>query len=444
MKTMRTGVKKSFMMLTAMAFALLLLASFVSKTEPQNVKKVKVVCIDPGHGGKDPGCHGDVAKEKDVALAVGLRLGKYITDNYPDIKVVYTRTTDVFIELNERAAIANRNNADLFICIHCNSACVRKKGSNGKYRDLCNEEANGSETYVMGLHKTQGNLEVAKRENESVLLEDDYQNKYNLGLNTDEAVIILSAYQNLYLDQSVRFAQLCQEQFHAKAGREDKGVKQAGFLVLWKTAMPSVLIETGFLSSPQEERFLNSEKGQKHMAASIFRAFRTWKDELEGNSKKYDDDIERMPSYSVAKEDTAGLRKPVNYIQNPSAKQVVAQKDSVASPKNDSAPKEDLLVKTDSVKTPVYCMKAVYRVQIISSEKPLKDGHADFKGVSDTWHYEQGGAHKYTAGSYLSQAEAVKRQAELRKQGFAQAFVVAFDDKGKRITLEDAKKMNGK
>lgn len=446
MRMMATPVKKSFIVLMATAAVLLLMGSFATKTEPQNVKKIKVVCIDPGHGGKDPGCHGDNAREKEVALSVALKLGKYITDNYPDVKVVYTRTTDVFIELNERAAIANRNNADLFICIHCNSACVRRKAANGKYQDLCNEEANGSETYVMGLHKTTGNLEVAKRENEAVLYEDDYANKYNLGLNTDEAQIILSAYQNLYLDQSARFAQLCQEQFHGRAGREDKGVKQAGFLVLWKTSMPSVLIETGFLSSPQEERFLGSDKGQLHMAASIFRAFRTWKDEIEGTSQKYDDAIEKMASYKPDAADTAGLRKPINYIKNPTAKAPVKNDTAttaVVKPKVDTNPAKDPLVKNDSVKVN-YSMKAVYRVQIISSEKEIANGSSQLKGLSDTWHYQQGGVYKYTAGSYLSQAEAVKRQAELKKQGFDQAFLVAFDEKGRRITLEDAKKMNGK
>lgn len=298
----------------------------------------------------------------------------------------------------------------------------------------------------MGLHKTQGNLEVAKRENEAVLYEDDYQNKYNMGLNTDEAQIILSMYQNLHLEQSARFAQLCQEQFHGRAGRADKGVKQAGFLVLWKTSMPSVLIESGFLSSPAEERFLGSDKGQTHMAASIFRAFRTWRDEIEGTTKTYDDAIEKMASYKPGSEDTAGLRKPVNYIANPNAKNTTAKADTAGTkPKTDSAPakKDPLIHKTDSVKVN-YSMKAVYRVQIVSSEKAIAAGSSQFKGVSDTWHYEQGGMHKYTAGSYLSQSEAVKRQSELRKLGFDQAFVVAFDDKGKRITLEDAKKMNGK
>lgn len=440
---MRTVVKKPFFVLSAMALLLLLTASFATKIAPQNVKKVKVVCIDAGHGGKDPGCHGDNVKEKDVALAVALKLGKYIESHYPDIKVVYTRTTDVFVELNERAAIANRNNADLFICIHCNSACVRKKASNGKYHDVCNEEACGSETYVMGLHKIEGNLEVAKRENDAVLYEDNYQQKYDLNINSDEAEIIYSTYQNLHLEQSTRFAQLCQEQFHARAGREDKGVKQAGFLVLWKTNMASVLIETGFLSSPSEERFLGCDRGQTHMAASIFRAFRLWKDEVEGTPQQYDDDIEKMKAWSPDPTDTVGLRKPVNYIQNPNAVKPVVKKDTATShPKPDVIavrPKDP--VKKDS--SSLVTGGVVYRVQIISSDKVLPQNSSQFKGVKDIWQYEQKGLHKYTAGAYTTQAEAVKRMSELKALGFDQAFVVAFDKAGNRITIEEAKKLNG-
>jgi N-acetylmuramoyl-L-alanine amidase len=445
---MSAVVKKPFIALSALILVLLLTASFVTKNAPQATKKVKVVCIDAGHGGKDPGCHGDVAKEKDVALAVALKLGAYITSHYPEIKVVYTRTTDVFVELNERAAIANRNNADLFICIHCNSACVRKKGTNGKYHDVCNEEACGSETYVMGLHKIEGNLEVAKRENDAVMFEDNYEQKYDLNINSDEAEIIYSTYQNLYLEQSSRFAQLCQEQFATRAGRDDKGVKQAGFLVLWKTSMPSVLIETGFLSSPAEERFLSSDKGQTHMAASIFRAFRTWKDELEGTPQKYDDDIERMAPYKVASADTAGLRKPVNYVNPKTGFKTPVKTETVTGkkPVKDSTAvivQKPQPVKVDSV-PPSPPPVATYRVQIISSDKEIANGSSQFKGVSDIWHYQQKGIYKYTAGSYSNQADAVKRMNELKKLGFNEAFVVAFDNKGNRITLDEARKMNGK
>lgn len=431
--------RHSLLLLVGSFIALLVTASFSANSAPSNAK-ITVVCIDAGHGGKDPGCHGDSAKEKDVALSVALKLGAYIEKYYPDVKVIYTRKTDVFVELNERAAIANRNDADLFICIHCNSACVRKKQSNGKYKDACNETAIGAETYVMGLHVSQGNLDVAKRENESATLEDDYQNKYNMGVSGDEAAIILSAYQNLYMEQSTLFAQFCQDEFRERAGRDDRGVEQAGFLVLWKTAMPSVLIETGFLTNPVEERFLGGDKGQTHMAASIFRAFRKWKDHVEGITHTYTDEVEKMTPYKVAKEDTAGIRKPWNYIKNPTKPvKAVVKKDTVkdatvAKDPKDTAKSTPLVVKSETV---------LYRVQIVSSEKLLPDDSPKFKGISDIWHYEQGGVFKYTAGEYKTMAEAAQRQSELRTAGFAEAFVVAFDKDGKRITIEEAKKLNG-
>lgn len=437
---MPKGFRYSFTVLIGSLVALLITASFSANSRPQNAK-IRVICIDAGHGGKDPGCHGDFAKEKDVALSIALKLGAYIEKYYPDIKVVYTRKTDVFVELNERAAIANRNNADLFICIHCNSACVRKKQSNGKFKDVCNETADGAETYIMGLHKTEGNLEVAKRENESATLEDDYQNKYNMGLSGDEAEIILSAYQNMYMEQSSMFAQFCQDEFRERAGREDKGVKQAGFLVLWKTAMPSVLIETGFLSSPIEERFLGGENGQVHMAACIFRAFRKWKDSVEGITNTYTDEVEKMKPYKPQPQDTAGVRKPFNYVANPNGPKV--NKDTAKVVKD--SPKSNVTVSKDSVKTTATASKGpvTYRVQILSSEKELASDSPRFKGVKDTWHYSQSGTHKYTAGEYKTMAEAVQRQSDLRTIGFTEAFVVAFDKDGKRITIEEAKKLNG-
>jgi N-acetylmuramoyl-L-alanine amidase len=436
----RRIAKNPFILVLVTAVLLLLTASFATIIRPDH-KQIKVVCIDAGHGGKDPGCHGDLVKEKDITLAVALKFGKYIETHYPEIKVVYTRTTDVFPTLNERAEIANKNHADIFISIHCNSACVRRKGKDGKPHDVCNETAHGSATYVMGLHVADGNLDVAKRENDAVLLEENYEKNYNLAINSDEAAIIFSTYQNEYLEESMRFAQLCQEQFATNAGRDNDGVKQAGFLVLWKTSMPSVLIETGFLTNPQEEKFLSLEKGQKHMAASIFRAFRKWKDELEGTTKIYTDEIENMKPYRPEASDTAGLRKPVNYA-NPKAVVKPKAPDTVALVR----PKKDSVVAKPVADTekPVVIVKPVtviYRVQIISSDKPLKDKAAEFKGVTDTWKYEMKGTYKYTAGNYKTQEEAVKRQNELRKQGFSEAFVVAFDSNGKRLTLDEAKKL---
>jgi N-acetylmuramoyl-L-alanine amidase len=229
--------------------------------------KVRTVVIDAGHGGKDPGCHGKKHNEKDITLAIALEVGRIIEQFQPEVKVLFTRKKDVFIELNERAAIANRNNADLFISIHCNS------GGKAIY---------GTESYVMGPHTNSGNLDVAKRENSSVLLERDYLEKYD-GFNPRSplAHIFFSNMQSVYVQNSLRFASLAEQQFRGRAGRQSRGVKQAGFLVLWKTAMPSALIETGYLTYPKEEAFLSKETGQVYMASAIYRAFRDYKETLE-------------------------------------------------------------------------------------------------------------------------------------------------------------------
>ena len=241
---------------------------------------IKTVVIDPGHGGKDPGCLGTKHQEKNITLAIALKLGKYIEDKMPDVKVIYTRKTDISVGLDERAAIANKNKADLFISIHCNAS--EKK------------EPHGSETYVMGLHKTQANLDVAKRENAAILLEKNYQKRYDgFDPNSETSYILLTMQQNAYLKQSLNFASKIQKQMKEKVGRVDKGVHQMGFLVLWRSSMPSVLIETEFLTNVKSERFLGSEQGQDNFARSIFAAFRQYKDEVEGKLAKYDDDIER-------------------------------------------------------------------------------------------------------------------------------------------------------
>lgn len=271
---------------------LFLISSFIPKFKPTFA--LKTVVIDAGHGGKDPGCHGDKYKEKDVALAVALKLGSFIEKNLKDVKVVYTRTTDVFIELQERANIANKAKADLFICIHCNSACYRDKKLK---KDICKDYVHGAETYVMGLKNEQGKLDVAKRENSAILLEDNYVQKYDgFDPNSDESYIIMSMFTDTYLNQSLKFAAKLQEQYTTKAGRKDKGVKRASLWVLWRTYMPSVLTEIGYLTNPDEEKFLGSAKGQEYVAACIFRAFRNYKDEIEGVSRKYDDDFEKMPA----------------------------------------------------------------------------------------------------------------------------------------------------
>ncbi|MGZ3866499.1 MAG: N-acetylmuramoyl-L-alanine amidase [Bacteroidia bacterium] len=293
---------------TILSAVFLLSAAHIPKTKP---KGVKTIVIDPGHGGKDPGCNGNISNEKDVSLAIALKLGELIEKNLKDVKVIYTRKTDIFVELEERAQIANRNEADLFISIHCNAASVYAtyKDKNGKihyktYKDkkgrirkveIHNPKPYGSATYVMGISNEKGKLNTAKRENASMLLEDNYQKTYNgFDPESDEAYIIMSLWTGAFVEQSASFAAKIQQEYASKAGRVDKGVQRQSIWVLWRTAMPSILTEVGFLTNPEEEKFLSSEKGQTYMASALFRAARRYKDEKEGQVKKYEDDVEKQ------------------------------------------------------------------------------------------------------------------------------------------------------
>lgn len=234
-----------------------------------NRTRIRTVCLDAGHGGKDPGCIGATGiHESKIALRVILELGKKLEAEYPNLKVIYTRKKDVFIDLHERSAIANRNKADLFISVHCNSHPSSKFF--------------GTETYTMGLHKTEGNLDVAKRENSVILQETDYKRKYKgFDPNSPLAHIMMANFQNAFMANSIKFAQKVERQFKKTSDRKSYGVKQAGFLVLWETAMPSVLVEAGFLTNRDEEKYLNTENGQEEVAEAIAKAFRQYKEEIE-------------------------------------------------------------------------------------------------------------------------------------------------------------------
>jgi N-acetylmuramoyl-L-alanine amidase len=229
--------------------------------------KVKKVVIDAGHGGKDPGCQGKSAKEAEISLKVALALGKFISDGYDDVKVIYTRDKNEFIELHDRAGLANKNNADLFISIHCNAG---------------NPAANGHETYTMGLHTSNSNLEVAKRENEVILKEDNYLEKYDgFDPNSPVAHILFANFQNAFIENSLQFASKVEDNLFASAGHKKRGVKQAGFLVLWKTTMPSALVEIGYLTNKEEEQFLMKEENQQNIAEGIYNAFKQYKSQME-------------------------------------------------------------------------------------------------------------------------------------------------------------------
>ena len=246
---------------------LLLLGSFHTTGNKQY--KVRKVVIDAGHGGKDPGTHGLFSKEKDITLGIALELGSTINKYLPDVEVIYTRTTDVYSPPHAKAEIANKNDADLFISIHANAS--PHSGA-----------VHGTETYVMGPHTFGENLEVAKRENSVILMEENYEEHYE-GFDpaSPESHILFSLYQNAYQESSLRLAEKIEAQFQQRVGRRSRGVRQAGFWVLYLTSMPSVLVEVGYLTNEEEEKFLNSEKGQVYIASAIFRAFRDYKQEIE-------------------------------------------------------------------------------------------------------------------------------------------------------------------
>ncbi len=237
--------------------------------------RVNTVVIDAGHGGKDSGTSGAVSKEKNIALNIALKLGKTIEQNLKDVKVIYTRTSDKFIELEERAQIANKNGADLFISIHCNS--LPRSTPEAKKQGIY-----GTETYIMGMHTSDANFDVAKRENAVILMEDGIKETYEgFDPNSPESYILFSLYQSAYMENSLRLAEKIEKQFKERVQRKSRGVRQAGFWVLYRTSMPSVLVETGYLSNKNEEKYLSDPYGQTLIASGLFRAFRDYKNEIE-------------------------------------------------------------------------------------------------------------------------------------------------------------------
>jgi N-acetylmuramoyl-L-alanine amidase len=417
--------------------------SLVINAKQLTNKKFTLV-IDAGHGGNDPGCHGNKYNEKDVALAVALNLAKLVEENCKDVKVILTRKTDVFLELNERAKIANDANADLFICIHCNASP--------------NKKVFGSETYVMGLHKTKGNLEVAKRENASILLESDYKKNYdNFDPNSDEANIIFTMFQNAHLDQSLSLADKIQNYYKTKSCRDNKGVKQAGFLVLWKTSMASVLTETGFLTNPQEEMFLGSKKGQEHISASIFLAFRKYKDELNSIKSSYSDHIENINCNELVdihsdiqnEVDTVTNEKPKHLKDNENVdiktqpKGSVSKSDSIVQVSRIDTSKQRQ-VKTEKTKELYESVKRkiVFRVQVYTSDQKLSIKYPKFKPIKHIIEKQMNEEYKYFSGDFSSFAEALEEQNILRKKGFIDSFVVAFENEQKISVKEAIDKAN--
>ncbi|MBO7417230.1 MAG: N-acetylmuramoyl-L-alanine amidase [Bacteroidaceae bacterium] len=345
-----------------------------------------VIVIDPGHGGKDPGAMSGKNTEKSINLNVALKMGQLIERNCRKVKVIYTRKTDVFIELNRRGEIANKANADLFVSIHTNSA----KSSS----------ARGAETYLLGVeeNRTSANLSVAMEENKAILYESDYQTRYEgYDPKSPESQIIFEFMQNEYQKESLKFAGMVQKQMVSQARRSDRGVHQAGFLVLWKTAMPSILVELGFISNSDDCRYMTSQKGVEELATSLYKAF-----------VSYLEDYRKQTAKSVNLTQTA----------SGSSKSTV-QDTRQASSGTTSSP--------------------VFKIQFLLSKEELKSSDSRIRNLPDVDYYKEGGQYKYTCGNTSDYNEITRLQAEVRKR-YKDAFVIAFLN-GSKITVREAREI---
>jgi len=427
--------------------------------KPIGVNKIKIIVIDPGHGGQDPGCHGVSSQEKNIALAVALKLGKLIEEKMPDVKVIYTRTTDVFVDLEDRAQIANKAKADLFISIHCNAAgkpLKVKDPKTGKLKtkmyknkkgklvpvETINPIPFGTETYVMGLKNEEGKMRVATRENSAIFLEEDYEKKYG-GFDPEslESYIIMSNYTSAYVIQSANLAVKIQDEYTKKAGRVDKGVHRQSIWVLWRTSMPSILTEIGYLTNPLEETFLASDNGQDYLAKAIFRGLRKYKDEYEGTKKEYQDDIENQTP--LENENIKAGNLPNQKIEEDEE-----EKDTV-SVKKVSIIKDSIKLETPKIDTSIFVNRnppelvlpnVFFKVQFASSDVVLDTKSAKYADLSEIDFYKMNAIYKYTSGKFRVFADAVNHQNKLRSMGFKDCFVIALKN-GARIDLNEAKRI---
>ncbi len=365
-------------------FSLLFPAIIFSQSN--GVDRIRKIVIDAGHGGEDPGAISRDRKyaEKNITLNVALILGRLISENFPETEVIYTRKTDVFIPLDERTQIANRNKADLFISIHVNSARA--------------QEASGTETFVMGVDKSSSNLEVSKLENSVVVLEEDYSSKYQ-GFDPDnpESYIIFSLLQNSHLEQSLEFAASVQKSLNNGPIKKSRGIKQAGFLVLWRATMPSILVELGFISNYNDYKILINKESQESFARSIFNAFASYKKRYEGDTST------PIVIESPKKEsDSTGDTDPGSRV----------------------ADKKEIQTALSSNETPKMVREgARYMIQIMASSTKLSKGSKEFKGIKDVEYIKIGAYHKYFTGSFGTFEQARDSLKKIRTI-FPQAFIV--------------------
>jgi len=436
-------------------FCFILTECFISENVNAQEARFTVV-LDAGHGGHDPGATGSISKEKDINLAVTLDLGEIIEQNYKDVRVVYSRKTDRYLTLQERADVVNNHHADLFICVHTNASP--------------SAAAYGAESFTLGVTntRTKGNLDVAIRENSVITLEDNYKAKYQgFDPNSIDSYIMFEFMQNKYIDRSVDFASVIQKQFHSYCNRVDRGVQQASFWVLYRSACPSVLVELGFISNPAEERYLSSESGQKEMATAIFNAFVDYKRDHDKKSGKQiasvskidqpvkiKDTIPVLPKQEVVEPEVVKPAggKPVNSTKPVKANQEVAQPanstksmttgQEIAKPENSTKPESTKLEKnTDKVivATQDILQLPVFKVQLLATTKILKSNAADFRGIKNTDYFVENGINKYTTGAETDFSRIEKIRKDVLSK-FPEAFIIAFIG-GKKIAAKEALKL---
>ena len=390
-------------------FSVILITTSISYIYSQ---KPFTIVIDAGHGGHDTGAVGKYSNEKNINLAVAKLLGEKIQNNYPDVKVVYTRTTDVFLPLQERADIVNRNNADIFFCIHTNAT----KGST----------AFGTETYTLGLAKSQANLDVAMRENAVITLEDDYKTKYKgFDPRSVDSYIMFEFMQDKYIDRSVQLASSIQNQF-VRSKRYDRGVRQAGFWVLHRSACPSVLIEMGFISNPMEEQYLSSNEGREEIANAIYNAFTEYKrdhDKKNGLQVKAVN-VNNSSAQSIQNEDIAdsSATKQLASTENEQRNGII----------------EDKPIQSVSNSEKKISKSVIFKIQLFAVDRKMKQGATEFKGLKDTDYFREGKLYKYTYGEETDFKKIEKLRKSISKK-FPEAYVIAFKN-GEKISVREAMK----
>ncbi len=382
-----------------------------------------ILVIDAGHGGTDAGAIGKITKEKIINLNVALEFGRLVERNCPDVRVIYTRKTDVFVPLHKRADIANRAKADLFISIHTN-ALPRGRISRGL------------ETYTLGMHRASDNLDVAKRENSVILIETDYKQRYqNFDPRSSESYIMFEFMQDRNMAQSVDLAKYVQRRTCASSGRQNKGVKQAGFLVLRETSMPSCLIELGFISTPDEERYLNSNNGVSQLGRGIYQAFLDYRRQYDKNItvpfKVEPEQPVKIPTV-VPEEEAKEEKKAKPEVTNkPDIPENPEKAGSTVAPEGPSQPVAEQPAATAEVST-----APVFKVQFLTSGSEMKASDSRLQGVPDVSFYQEGDLYKYTAGASENYSEIYKLRKSLA-QRFPQAFIIAFKD-GQKVDVREA------